>query len=335
MRLRGQLLSLLLFLLLLAGAAPAWAQLTTLAPSAAVACLTPAADQRGVPEYPPMQLKAGTPGRVVASVTFKGTDWSPGPTISIEKQEGAEAFVEAVKTHLRTLRVPCLPRDGQATLTFDFVFNPQSQRVYWNEPVDAADDGRRTLLKCAKNPNDEEKPSYPEVAQREMRQGRIWAEVRFDSADQPPQFKLFHRPSATPLAISVERWLKSRRLPCFQGEPLNAHIQFTFLIEGSVFGFKPLGLMQYMAFVKDIQSQRIAFDTHNMGCPFELRLRYLQPERANLVGEVGERHPARQPLLEWLATTTLSARGQTLDSLYADTADIMVPCVKIDIKPKE
>jgi hypothetical protein len=319
----------------LLAASPAWAQLTTLAPSEAVKCLTPAPDARGEPEYPPMLLKAGKKGRVMATTAFRGTDWSPTPSITITSQEGGDEFVDAVKAHLSKLRVPCLSRDGKATLTFDFVFNPQSQRVYWYEPDDAADAARHELLKCAVSINGQEIPSYPETARLEMRQGRIWAEVRFDSADQAPKFKVHHRPSATTLAGAVERWLKSRRLPCYAGEPVDVEIQFTFVIEGSVFGFKPMTLVQYLGYVKDIQSQRLAMDTREMGCPFELRLTYRQPEGRNRIGEVGERNPARQPLLAWLATTQLSARGNALDSFYGDTADIVVPCVKIDLKPKE
>jgi hypothetical protein len=328
--------SLLLLVALLASTAlPAWAQLTTLATSEAVACLRPATAERGQPEYPPMKLKAGTSGRVVATVTFKGTDWSPTPTIVIDKQEGGSEFADAVQTHLRKLRVPCLPHDGKAVLRFDFVFNPQSERVYWHEPVDLADEARNALLKCAISIAGEAKPSYPESALREQRQGRIWAQVRFDSADQAPKVKTHHRPSATPLAAAAERWLQSRRLPCFAGEPINAEIMFSYVIEGSVFGFKPLTLVQYLGYVKDIQKQTIAFDTHSMGCPFDLRLIYLQPDLPNRIGELGERNPARQPLLQWLASTTVAARGNTLDSVYADTADITVPCVKIDLKPKE
>jgi hypothetical protein len=319
----------------LLAATPAWAQLTVLAPSEAVKCLMPAAEARGEPAYPPMLLKSGRSGRVKATTTFRGTDWSLTPTISIISQEGGDEFVEAVKAHLGKLRVPCLPRDGQATLTFDVVFNPRTERVYWNEPVDLADEARSQLLKCAVSVKGEKLPSYPELARREMRQGRIWAEVRFDSADQPPKVKLHHRPSATPLAVAAEKWLESRRLPCYAGEPINAEIQFIFVIEGSVFGFKPLTLVQYMGYVKDIQRQTVSFDTHSMGCPFDLRLTYRQPELPNRVGELGERNPARQSLLTWLAGTTLRAQGNTLDSVYADTADITVPCVKIDLKPKE
>jgi hypothetical protein len=325
----------LMGVLLVWASGPAWAQLTALAPSAAVACLTPSAEERGAPEYPFMLLKTGTAGRVVATVTFKGTDWSPTPSIAIDKKEGSDEFVDAVKAHLRKLRVPCLPRDGKANLTFDFVFNPQSQQVYWNEPVDAGDEARQQLLKCAVNVAGPATPEYPETARLEMRQGRILAKVRFDSADRAPQVKLYHRPSATPLVASIERWLESRRLPCYAGQPIDAEIAFTFRIEGSEFGFKPVSLLQYMGYVKDIQKQRVAFDTHLMGCPFELSLTYLRPDRLNRVGEVGERNPARQPLLQWLAGSTLAARGNTLDSVYADTADITVPCVKIDLKPKE
>jgi hypothetical protein len=313
----------------------AQAQVTTLAPSAALACLTPPADERGQPEYPPMRFKSGTAGRVKASAVFSSSDWLPGPSISIDELEGDAAFADSVKVFLRKLRVPCLGRDGKATLVFEFIFNPNSEKTYWLEPIDMADAGRKKLLGCVVHLRGEKAPAYPEAATRAQVQGRVRATMRFVANDRAPEVKLHHRAYAQPLANAVGRWLQDRRMPCFEGEPVNAHATFVFVFEKDVYGFKPLTLVQLLGNVKGIREQRLALDTNTMGCPFDLKLVYLQPDLPNEVGEVGLRDPARRPLLDWLTKVQLDLRSDHLDSVYADTAEIAVPCVKINLNPQE
>lgn len=315
------------------GLAPA--QQTTLAPSAAVACLTPPPAERGQPEYPVMHYKSGTPGRVLASATFDETDWLPGPTIQIDQQEGGEEFVSAVQAHLRTLRVPCLPKGGKATLQFDFVFNPNSPRVFWKPPVDAADRQRQASLNCVIGVAGDDLPAYPWRAREIGLQGRVWASLRYSAPDQPPEVKLHHRHAGRSLAPPVREWLANRRMPCHQGEPVDAEVTFVFRLGDEVFGFKPMGLVQLMGSVKGIGKESLALDTTAMGCPFDLKLTYRQPDAPNKLGQLGDYNPARQPLLDWLAGITLNLPPESLDSVYGDTADIHVPCVKINLKPKE
>jgi hypothetical protein len=314
------------------GTTPAVAQLTTLAPSDALACLTPPTADRGEPEYPLIHLKDRTKGRVLATVTFTGTDIFPTPSITIETQEGGDEFVESVKKHLRTLRVPCLPRYSRADLRFEFLFNPDTRKVLWSPPTDLADPARSEQIKCIKGLEDDKPPQYP---MNTRVQGRIWATARYVAPDQAPEVKLYHRPYAKVLAREVQDWLSLRRMPCLQGAPIQVDMTFIFKFEGDVYGFRPLSLVQYMGVVKGIHEQLLDFDTHSMGCPFELKLQYRQPDLPNGVGEVGERNPARRPLLEWLAQTQLDMGRAQLDAIYADTADIHVPCLNINLKPKE
>jgi len=324
------------FALLALWAACASAQQTTLAPSAGVACLTPPAAERGTPDYPVALYQSGTPGRVKASATFDGSDLLPGPSIRIGLQEGDDAFVDSVKKHLRTLRMPCLKRGGKATLEYDFVFVPSSRDVLWGGPVDAGDGGRRKLLDCVVSTPGNETPKFPLSARSNNVKGRVWASIRFDARDHPPQVVVHHRPRTGVLAREVELWLAERRMPCHPGdEPIMATQTFFFTMEGDTYGFRPLSLTQYLGSVKDVSRQPLKIDTTTMGCPFDLKLVYRQPDAPNAVGEVGESNPARKPLIDLLAASTLDLRNESLDAVYADTADITVPCIKIDLKPPE
>ena len=120
---------------LLSAAALAQAGQAALEPSAAVKCLTPAAEVRGEPEYPFVQFKEGTKGRVKLALRF--TAPTERPAVEVLSSDGSPDFVQAVQDHVRSYRVPC--HDGGDTpveLEFDFVFQPDSRRVHWAAPHD-------------------------------------------------------------------------------------------------------------------------------------------------------------------------------------------------------
>jgi len=91
--------------------------------------------------------------------------------------------------------------------------------------------------------------------------------------------------------------------------------------------------MQFLSSVKDIRKQRLLFDLTAMGCPFDLRLQYRQPFMPNDVRELDNRNPARRPFMRWLAAAELDIPGNTLDSVFADSTTLRVPCAKLDIQP--
>ena len=87
--------------------------------------------------------------------------------------------------------------------------------------------------------------------------------------------------------------------------------------------------------MRGLRQQRVSFDFNTMNCPFEVTLAYRQPYRRNRVGQVGEPHPARQALLEWLAGLELNLPDTTLDAVWGDEVTLTVPCTKINLTPKE
>ena len=165
----------------------------------------------------------------------------------------------------------------------------------------------------------------------------VLARLRFVAADQPPQVQLFFRPASAPLANAVETMVKGYRMPCFEGaEAINSTWEFFFRLDGlPAFGFKALTLPLFISHVHGIKAQTLQMDTSTMGCPFDLRFAYLQPYMANTVAEIGDRDPARRPLLAWLAAQHLDLPRRALDAVFADSTVITVPCARIDLKPKE
>ena len=333
MPLRGRLAG--LALCLLAGAsAPALAQEVTLQPSAAVRCLTPVAERRGEPEYPFADYKLGKRGRVKVQMRFNTAAGSP--EVTVLESDGGDAFVDAVKAHVREFRVPCMGADeAPVTLTQIYVFRPDERKVHWSLPLDSDDDVRRGLLACVRHESGDKAPDYPVAARRSETQGRVLALLRFDAADRPPTVQVMARPSASVLAREVEAWVKGYRMPCHAGSPVEALRTFFFRLGDDTYGFKPLTLLSLLGSVRGIRQQTVQFDFTTMACPFVLKFDYRRPYLPNAVGEVGTSEPARRALLDWLAGVELDLSASTLDSVFGDTAVVTVPCMKIDLKPKE
>lgn len=324
---------------------PVAAQQMALEASDAAKCLTPPAAERGAPEYPAKAFVLRDKGRVKVALAFT-TPTTP-PAVTVLEQEGDDSFVDAVEAHVRDLRVPC--HDGGVTpaeLVFDYVFRPDDRQVHWSPPAEGNAAQRKAQLACVVHESGNKAPAYPENALRANVQGRVLVRLRYEAADQAPVAEFLSRLPAegsvrarraeATLVGPLQRWVTGYRMPCRQGRPISTVVVFVYRIEGEAFGFRPgLTLMSLLPMVRGIQQQRLAFDFNRMGCPFDLVWQYFQPALANKVGEVGSQDPARRPFLEWLAQVELDLPESSLVSVFGDEAKISVPCMKIDLHPKE
>jgi hypothetical protein len=316
-------------------ALPAPAQQVTQEPSPALACLTPAAEARGLPQYPKAMLGSRRHGLVKVQLNFTSADRQPDGEVL--EHEGGQAFLDAVEEHVHTWRVPCLDQvGGRARLAFEFVFRPDDRVVVPRAPVDSWHAAERDMLACVVNASGSKAPDYPIDAQRIGIEGRVVARLRFESATEPPSAELYSGRGAERLQSAVEDWVRHYRMPCHSGAPVTSLWTFMFHLDGNKpYGFKPMSLLSWMRQTKDLGKQTLQVDTTKMGCPFELQVRYLQPALASSVAEIDSYHPARGPLLDWLAQSELKLARRQLDSVFGDTAILSVPCMKLDLKPKE
>ncbi len=323
--------------------APASAQQPVLEPSAAVDCLTPASAERGVPDYPFFEFKNDVAGRVKVTLSFS----SPitRPAVKVLEQDGGDAFVDAVEAHVRSFRVPC--HDGgehPAQMVFDFVFRKDDRKVYRSTPTDGDVAGRKAQLDCMAHESGRKSPIYPPAALRSSVHGRVLARLRFDAPGQPPVVEIFtYLPTDAGVRLQramallsdpVKNWVAGYRMPCHQGRPITTSIVFVYQIEGEAFGFTPnLSLTSLLPMVRGIRQQTLALDTTGMDCPFDVELQYRRPHLPNGVSEVGSTDPSRQSILEWLRQIEFDLPPSSLASVYADTARLTIPCLKLDLKP--
>jgi hypothetical protein len=303
-------------------------------PSPASQCLVATDPKQPAPAYPFKEYREGTPGRVLVELRFTGPDRAPA--VRVLEHSGGSDFAPAVRAWARTLRVPC-HTEGEAVLVQEYLFRPFEERVVFGPPADEAEARRAELARCVvheRGPSSA--PRYPGNAQRRGQQGRVFAQMRFNAPDQPPEVTLLHRPEARVFADAVLPWTRGWRMPCFEpgrDESVRFTAEFVFKFQGEHFGFRPMTLLDFMSNVKGVRAQALQMDTHAMGCPFDVQLQYLQPLRPNIVGTRGEYRAEREPLLQWLRQAELQAPPATLDSVYADSADITVPCIRLQIDP--
>lgn len=323
----------LLLALAMASAAVAQPEIKPL-PSQASQCLVATDPALQAPVYPFAAFRKGEPGRVKVELRFTSPD--KPPRVRVLEQEGGSEFAESIKDWVKTLRAPCMGSE-LAVLEQEYLFKPLEERVNFGPALDADPERREALKACLKAPP-QKVPSYPSLALQRQIQGRVYGKLTFSTPDQPPDIELLHQPDAKIFAAPVQKWAQAYRLPCFEPErdqPFTLSATFIYKLQGSEFGFKPLTLTGFMGRVKGIREQALQLDTTAMACPFDLQLTYLMPQSPNVVGVRGEYRPEREPLLRWLRTAELELPPDMLSSVYADVADIGVPCIKLNLKPKE
>lgn len=316
-------------------AAGAGAQTVELAPSDALRCLTPGPAERHAVDYPFTQFKTGQKGRVRVDLRFGSS--TAGPELKVLESEGGAEFVDAVKEQVANWRVPCLAKGQSVTLQQEYVFRPDGRKVFWSGTTDGDDPDRLKAQACMAHVSGKAAPGYPYAAQRRNIQGYVIAELQFASAEAAPRVKVHSRPLSKPLAEAIEEWAVGYRVPCLKdGQTLNTIIRFRFFLKGSPgYGFRNADLRQILPLVAGIGQQSLAFDTTQMGCPFDVRFSYRRPWLPNAVGSVGSEDPARSELLEWLASVEFKLPDKDLDAIYGDDTTFTVPCLKIELNPKE
>lgn len=327
---------LLLGLAVLCGtlAGVAGAQTAELLPAPTQACLQHVDGVNQAPDYPAAAYNAARPGRVQVNLTFTAPNRAPEPSFML--QEGGEAFVEAVRAHAKGLRVPCMAVGAEPVqLRKDFVFSPGTERASSLEAEDPRAQARKAMLRCVVHAQGWTRPGYPHSARIRGLQGRVLVRATYANATDPPQVEVFSRPYAERLADEIRDWTRETRLPCHTGEPLTMDVTYTYVFEGDQYGFKTLDFRQFLGNVKGIREQTLKLDTGTMGCPFDVQLAYHQPQLPNKLHVMGERKAQQQPLLAWMAASELSLSRNALDAVWGDTVRITIPCVNIDLKPKE
>jgi hypothetical protein len=314
-----------------AAAAPAWAQQVSPSPSAALACMTPAAAERGVPVYPPEQLERQDGATVRVELLFDGPQAAPRLR-RLDELFIDEPFVRAVRDHVQRLRVPCMPAGAEPVrVQQTYVFRPDDGRdVVALPPRDVESARRAAQRECLTRIAPPAFPEYPPAALRSDLQGSYLVRLRFASPTDPPEAGIVAGPEHRVLRRALLDFLPGYRLPCQQGEPVELDMNFVFRIEGGPRTLlKDMTLRQFVGLARDVPPAR--FDFHTMGCPFDLRVQHFQPFKPHVVGQLGEARPERLDFVEWLSQVALKLDEPTALAVLGNDFTVSVPCGTLDL----
>ena len=304
-----------------------WSQSTTLAPSPALECLTPTAEERNHLEYPPDLYERKDGGTIEVELTFKAADEAPQTRFIDPDDQAFAGLKDAVRKHVRRFRVPCLAAGSPPVkMRQTYVFVPNDGRkAVASEPVDDAVAHRRALAACMSHVDRQVRPEYPTYARRFDEQGTVVVLVTFTRPDAPPELKVLAS-AAKSLEKSVADHVAGLRLPCYDGEPVKFSQIYTFKLDGSSRTLiKDTDLKRLLASARQ-PLEPAFFDFGTMGCPFDLRVQYLRPHLSNSVREVDNARPERKPFLDWLSRVTLNLDDKTNTAVLGDTFTVQVPC---------
>jgi len=311
--------------------AAAWAQDTRLAPSEALACLSPPLAERGQPEYPAEALARKDGGTLSVELRFDAPDAAPRLRL-LNKEVVFDSLVAAVRAHVAKLRVPCMNPGRPVTLRQTYVFIPEDgRRVISEAPTDPDQLVRSQLLACMTHVDRAVAPPYPESAMRLGLQGKVLIRLKFTRPNAPPELERLAPARSNVLTKEVRWHVDGLRLPCLQDEPISVHQIYAFQFDGGARTvLKPLTLSELVS-VADRMPRPFTADLNLMGCPFELRWVYFQPYALNSVSELETTNPARRPLLDWLEQISLKLPTPTQEAVVGDVTTLSIPCGKVDL----
>lgn len=321
-----------LVLALYTATAPAFAQEAMLAPSPYLECMAPTAGSPTAPAYPEHLLEAKTSARISVEIEFSGPDAAPGVRIAQHPYDAE--FNDAIKRYARNLRLPCMPAGAKpVVLTQRYVFNPtDGRKAMPPQTEDAAHLARQDMIDCLKHVKGQVRIQYPREALRQVQQGKVMARMRFTNATEPPKVSYLAEIGGKEFRNVLDPHLAGQRLTCMKpGDgPIDIDITYIFTIEGEYqTSFKDMPLQSLLGIVKT--PPPISADFGTMGCPFDVRLRYLQPYTLNQVVEVETTNTARRPLLEWLRKLELNVKKDLNDRVFADQFTVSIPCGRIEL----
>lgn len=318
-------------LLLCLLAAPAMAQIVSLPPSRAIACMTPPEAERGLPVYPPVLLDRKDGAELRIELVFGGPDMEPGVRDLTEPYQSPE-FLRAIRDHVRQLRVPCMPAGAEPVrIVQQYRFQHGDGRPVVALPARDQGDGERARqVQCLMRITPDKLPEYPRRSLQEGEQGSFLVRLRFTDAAAAPTHEIVAGHRSPRLRLALAEFVPGYRLPCLRGEPKEADILFKFRLEGGERTVIPdVPLRRFLQGAEFVPPAR--FDFATMDCPFDVRVTHYQPFKPHVVGQLGAALESRRDFLVWMAQVRLRMSGEQQLALLGDSFTVSVPCGTLEI----
>lgn len=294
-------------------------------------CLSPAAAERGAPEYPNRQLQLRKSASVRVELRFDASDAAPDVKVLDDRSNDDDdflAFKRAVQAQVKRYRLPCLVAGEKAVLTQQFDFVSDTRKVA-TSPLTA---DNPILNGNCKVQAPQGRPSYP-ISFGRRKAGNVTLKVNFNQSDAEPELTVLYGADRG-LSESVVNWAKAYRVHCATplARPVSAFQQFRFRMpDQAEYAIKDLRLVEFLAGTDRAGWGAVDFDLNATGCPFAVKLTLLQPYAANLVAELETYDASRQPFLKWLAKLKYKLPANAEPFLIGESLNVAIPCTELKL----
>jgi len=159
--------------------------------------------------------------------------------------------------------------------------------------------------------------------------------MKFEQRDEPPTVTVVYGGGHYLLAENAKSWASSNRLRC--AAPLEKSVEF---METIHYFRKDIGIpmvlkdMDFISFLKSVDRKSLGtptFDLNAMSCPFDVRVRLIQPYAPNDVAEISPRSGSRKEFLAWLKTLVFNFPRDYERFLVGQSIQIAVPCMNLGL----
>lgn len=164
--------------------------------------------------------------------------------------------------------------------------------------------------------------------------GNVVLRLKFVQSDAPPAVEVVYAAKHYLLAKTGESIAKEYRMHC--EKPLAFPVYATQTIRLRTEGAQGMSLkdMEFVSFLQSLDRAslgKVKFDLNAMACPFDVKVRLIEPFAENAVSESEARNPNRQEFLAWMRKLVFKYPAETERFLVGESTKVTVPCMVLDL----
>lgn len=294
-------------------------------------CLTPAAQDRGAPEYPENEYLQKVAGKAVVQLKFTAPDRAP--IVWFVEEAHTRGFNQSIRKFVEQYRLPCmLPNADPVVWTQEFNFEPGDGKTLVVPTV--KDRASKYDSKCLIQPKSRFSSNVYEDLIRSYVSYRILLSTTFTAQNTAPIVRVIYDGGRPRAAAEVKEHIETYRYTCpmLAGDEHRMQHLYKFAAKDAPIAvFKDGGLKEFLGMVDKDSVGSVKFDTEQMGCPFDLKVRVLQPYAPNGVQQMGTYDPRRRPLTQWIEKLKVNLRQDLEPKMIGESMRVTVGCMGIDL----
>lgn len=289
------------------------------------------------------------PQGVIVRLVLQFSDPKAEPEVTVGFNSGEQSFADAAIAFGKRNRLDCVSQGKQPlryTQELQFVAGEEPKGVAW--PIRYISEKRVAESDAGCFKGADGKPRIPnklpwssvitgsnvsQPSPDDLEPRTVIVKLAFSGPEAAPQASILFSRAGKRFEAAVLDYVADHRWSCMKaGDPPFEAVQvFRFVYEGHEQAPAKLTLQQFLGAVDKVSEHKAYFDFRTMGCPFSVRMTYLQPFMSNEVVEVGDANPNRREFVHWLAKANVKTELNAGNKLVDRDFEVSVPCLVLDL----